>query len=267
MQKRTYFVQPSVLKGFWLCFAFTLFYLALIVILPLCGLIQTIPFNRSFFDTILEPRVLSSLKVSFLCSFVASIINLVMGSIIAVVLVRYNFWGRNVLDSIIDLPFALPTAVAGIALTSLYAPNGLLGGVLPIAFTQYGIVMALVFTSLPFVVRTLQPVLEDFDKEIEEAAISLGASKWQVFYKVLLPYFMPAAMTGFSMAFARSLSEFGSVIFIAGNLPYKTEIAPLLIVSKLEQYDYAGASSIAGAMLLASFAILLVINYLQKSSK
>ncbi len=265
------FKEPSVIPGFGLTLGLTLAYLSLVVLIPLAGLF----FKASglsveeFIDATTSSRVMHAYKITFVASFIASIINVFFGLIVAWVLVRYQFPGKRLLDALVDLPFALPTAVAGIALTALYAPQGWIGqwfeplGI-QIAFTPIGITIALIFIGLPFVVRTVQPVLQDLDKEIEEAALCLGATRWQTFYKVILPYITPALLTGFAMAFARALGEYGSVIFIAGNLPGVSEIVPLIIIIKLEQYDYAGASAIAVVMLLASFLMLLVINMLQK---
>jgi sulfate/thiosulfate transport system permease protein len=222
----------------------------------------------SFWSTVTDPRVMASYRVTFGASFAAALVNTVFGLLVAWVLVRYRFPGRRVVDAMVDLPFALPTAVAGIALTAIYAPNGWIGRLLEplgvkVAFTPLGVLVALVFIGLPFVVRTLQPVLEDLQKEVEEASAILGASRWQTFTRVILPILTPALLTGFALAFARALGEYGSVIFIAGNLPMVSEITPLLIITKLEQYDYAGATAIAVVMLMVSFALLLLINWLQ----
>lgn len=272
--KKLQLKKPSVLPGFRLTLGFTLFYLALIVIVPLSGLfIKTATLTwGEFWTTVTDDRIMHAYYISFGTSFLAALINLFFGLIIAWILVRYSFPFKKLFDAMVDLPFALPTAVAGIALTALYAPNGWLGAPLEelgikIAFTPAGILMALVFIGLPFVVRTVQPVLEDMERELEEAAASLGASRWQVFVYVILPHILPALMTGFAMAFARALGEYGSVIFIAGNMPGISEIVPLIIVTKLEQYDYAGATAIAVVMLIASFVMLLVINMLQKWSQ
>lgn len=263
--------QPSVLPGFQLALAFTLVYLTLIVLLPLSGLFFTTAQLswREFVAAVTSDRVMHAYYITFVCSLIAALINVVFGMIVVWMLVRYRFAGRQLLDAMVDLPFALPTAVAGIALTALYAPTGWIGQYLDfkVAFTPIGITIALIFIGLPFVVRTVQPVLEDMDREVEEAASSLGASRLQVFRLVILPHITPALLTGFAMAFARALGEYGSVIFIAGNLPMKSEIIPLLIVAKLEQYDYAGATALAVVMLLASFLLLLVINLLQKWSQ
>lgn len=266
-------VKKSVIPGFRLTLAFTLLYLGLIVLIPLAGLFfktATMSFHE-FLATVTTDRVIHAFKISFGASFIAALINMLFGFVVAWVLVRYQFPGRNVMNAIVDLPFALPTAIAGIALTALYAPHGWIGQYfnllgLKIAFTPVGITIALVFVGLPFVVRTVEPVLDDMEKELEEAAASLGASPWQTFTKVILPYVMPALTTGFAMAFARALGEYGSVIFIAGNVPGVSEIVPLIIVIKVEQYDYTGATAIALMMLLASFVMLLIINLLQKWS-
>jgi sulfate transport system permease protein len=224
-----------------------------------------------FWHIVTDPRALASYRISFGASLVAALINLVFGLLVAWVLVRYSFPGRRLIDSLVDLPFALPTAVAGIALTSIYAPHGWVGQYLaPLgikaAYTPLGVVIALTFVGLPFVVRTVQPVLEDLDKDMEEAAASLGANRLQVFTKIILPAISPAALTGFTMAFARAVGEYGSVVFISGNMPMRTEITPLLIITKLDQYDYAGATAIAVVMLVVSFVLLLAINLLQKWS-
>jgi sulfate/thiosulfate transport system permease protein len=250
--------------------AFTLLYIVLIVLVPLL----TLPFKSFsegaafFWDTVRDPRVIASYRLTLGASFAAACVNGVFGFIVAWVLVRYDFPGRRIVDSIIDLPFALPTAVAGITLTTLYAPNGWLGKPLDaygikVAFTPLGITVALMFIGLPFVVRTLQPVIEDLDVELEEAAASLGAGRGQVVVRIILPYLVPAWLTGFALAFARGIGEYGSVVFISGNMPMRTEISPLLIVTKLEQYDYAGATAIALVMLMISFVLLLAINALQ----
>jgi sulfate/thiosulfate transport system permease protein len=262
--------QHSVLPGFGLTMGFTLVYLSLIVMLPLAALfLKTSTMGWSaFWTTITEPRVLAAYRLSFGASLAGATINAVFGFVVAWVLVRYQFPGKRVVDAMVDLPFALPTAVSGIALTTIFAGNGWLGQWLEplgikVAFTWVGIVIALTLIGLPFVVRTLQPALEDLEAELEEAAASLGATRLQTLRRVILPTVLPALLTGFAMAFARALGEYGSVIFIAGNLPLKTEIVPLLIVIKLEQYDYTGATAIAVVMLVASFAMLLVINLLQ----
>ena len=262
--------QPSVIPGFGLALGFTLTYLSLIVLIPLAALIlyaSSLGFS-GFWQIVTEPRTLSALRVSFVISFIAATINVVFGVIVAWVLIRYRFPGRRFLDAIVDLPFALPTAVAGIALTAIYAPNGWIGSLLApwgikVAYTPLGIGVALVFIGLPFVVRTVQPVLEDFEREIEEAAVSLGATRRQTVFGVMLPALLPSILTGFALAFARAVGEYGSVIFIAGNIPYVSEIAPLLIVIKLEEFNYAGATAIAAAMLFIAFMIILVINLIQ----
>ncbi len=266
--------RPSVIPGFGITLGFTIFYLSLIVIIPLSGLffIAHDLSATQFFNVITDERLLHSYKISFFCSFAAALLNVLFGTILCWVLVRYEFPGKKILDAMVDLPFALPTAVAGIALAALYGPNGWIGVHLEplgikVAYTPLGIIVALTFVGLPFVVRTLQPVLEDLEKEIEEAASSLGASRFQIFTRIIIPYISPALLTGFAMAFARAVGEYGSVIFIAGNMPYISEIVPLMIVIKLEQYDYAGATSIAIVMLVVSFIMLLFINYLQKWSQ
>lgn len=268
------FKTPSVLPGFRLALGFTLVYLTLIVLIPLSGLFfKTATLSwAEFWTTITDDRVMHAYYISFGTSLIAAVINVFFGLMVAWMLVRYNFPLKKFFDALVDLPFALPTAVAGIALTALYAPNGWIGQYLEplgvkVAFTPIGITVALVFIGLPFVVRTVQPVLEDMERELEEAAASLGATRWQTFTHVILPHILPALMTGFAMAFARALGEYGSVIFIAGNMPGISEIVPLLITIKLEQYDYAGATAIALVMLLSSFLLLLIINLLQKWSQ
>jgi len=263
--------RRSVLPGFGPAMGYTLFYLSLIVLLPLAALaFRSAALSwDGFWATVTEPRVLASYRLSFGASLLAAAINLVAGLIVAWVLVRYDFPGRRFVDALVDLPFALPTAVAGIALTALYAPNGWIGRPLgelgiKVAFTPLGVLVALIFIGLPFVVRTVQPVLEDLDREIEEAAASLGASRGQALLKVVLPVLAPALLTGFVLALSRAIGEFGSVIFIAGNMPFVSEITPLLIITKLEQYDYAGAAAIATVMLAASFVLILAVNLLQK---
>ncbi|HMP80172.1 MAG TPA: sulfate ABC transporter permease subunit CysT [Pirellulaceae bacterium] len=259
-----------LIPGSGLTMGFSLAYLSLIVLVPLSALFlrtATMSWER-LWATVTDPRVVASFQLTFGASLLAAAINVVFGFVLAWILVRYRFPGRRVIDALIDLPFALPTAVSGIALTAIYAPNGWLGQYLfPLgiktAFSQLGILLALVFIGLPFVVRTLQPALEEIDKESEEAAANLGANRWQTFRRVLFPMLIPALLTGFALAFARAVGEYGSVIFIAGNMPMKTEITSLLIVTKLEQYDYAGAAAIAVAMLLLSFVLLLTINALQ----
>jgi sulfate transport system permease protein len=264
------FKAHSVLPGFNLALGFTLLYLSLIVLIPLSSLIfktATLGWG-GFWEVATNERVLASLRVTFVASFAAAVLNAIFGLVIAWVLVRYTFPGKRLVDALVDLPFALPTAVAGITLAMLYAPNGWIGHYfaehdIKIAYTPLGIVVALTFIGLPFVVRTVQPVLADVEAEIEEAAASLGASRWDVFRRVIFPSIYPALLTGFALAFARSIGEYGSVIFIAGNMPFISEIAPLLIVAKLEQYDYAGATAIALLMLIISFVLLLAINGLQ----
>ncbi len=264
------FKAHSVLPGFNLALGYTLLYLSLIVLVPLSALFfktATLGWG-GFWEVASSDRVLSALRVTFVTSCAAAVVNVVFGLIVAWVLVRYRFFGKRVVDALVDLPFALPTAVAGITLATLYAPNGWIGQYfaeydIKIAYTPLGIVVALTFIGLPFVVRTVQPVLEDVEAEVEEAAASLGAGRWAVFRRVIFPALYPALLTGFALAFARAIGEYGSVIFIAGNMPYISEIAPLLIVAKLEQYDYAGATAIAVLMLLISFGFLLTINALQ----
>jgi sulfate transport system permease protein len=265
--------QHSVLPGFGLAMGFTLLYLSLVVLVPLSTLFwkSAVLGPAGFWQAVSAPRVVASYKLTFGASLVAAAVNGVFGFVVTWVLVRYRFPGRRVVDALVDFPFALPTAVAGIALTALYAPNGWLGAPLErlgirAAFTPLGITIALTFIGLPFVVRTLQPVLESLDPEVEEAAASLGASRLQTISRVVLPALFPAWLTGFALAFARALGEYGSVVFIAGNMPMKTEITPLLIVTKLEQYDYAGATAIAAVTLVVSFGLLLAINRLQSWS-
>jgi len=262
--------QHSVLPGFGISLGYTLLYLSLIVLLPLAALFArsaAMPISH-FWETVTDPRVLAAYRLTFGASLIGAVINAIFGFIVAWSLVRYRFPGRKLLDSLVDLPFALPTAVSGIALTAIFAKTGWLGQYLyPLgiesAFTPLGVTIALTFIGLPFVVRTLQPALEELDAEVEEAATSLGANRWQTFWRIILPTVLPALITGFALAFARALGEYGSVVFISGNMPMKTEIVPLLIITKLEQYDYAGATAIAVVMLTASFAILLGINVLQ----
>ncbi len=259
-----------VLPGFRLTLGYTLLYLSLIVLIPLAGVFlktSTLSWEQ-FWHIVTAPRALASYRLSFGASFLAALINLFFGLLVAWVLVRYQFWGKRFVDALVDLPFALPTAVAGIALTAVYAPHGWIGRWLEplgiqVAFTRLGVFVALTFIGLPFIVRTVQPVLEDFDLEIEESAASLGANRWQTFWRVTLPMLRPALLTGFTLAFARALGEYGSVVFISGNMPMKTEITPLLIYTKLEEFDYPGATAIAVAMLVASFVLLLTINFLQ----
>jgi sulfate/thiosulfate transport system permease protein len=268
------FSKPSVVPGFGLALGFTLVYLTLIILIPLSGLAwRSAALGWSEFWAIAsDRRVVKSLELSFGASLIAAAVNVVFGSIVAWVLVRYRFPGRRIVDAMVDLPFALPTAVAGIALTSLYAPKGWIGHLLlplgiKVAYAPLGIVIALIFIGLPFVVRTVQPVMEEIDREVEEAAATLGASRFQTISRVLLPGLAPAIVTGFALAFARAVGEYGSVIFIAGNLPFKTEITPLLIIIKLEEYNYAAATAIAAIMLVISFVMLLVINLLQSWSR
>ncbi|EHR72255.1 sulfate ABC transporter, permease protein CysT [Burkholderiales bacterium JOSHI_001] len=259
--------RHSVLPGFDLALGFALLYLGLIVLIPLsAAFLKTFTLTwGQFLDATTTPRVMASYRLTFGASFLAALLNAVFGLIVAWVLVRYEFPAKRLVDALVDLPFALPTAVAGIALTAIYAQNGWIGQWLPfkVSFTPLGVWVALVFIGLPFVVRTLQPVLEDLNRELEEAAATLGASRWMTFTKVIFPILMPALLTGFALAFARALGEYGSVIFIAGNMPMVSEITPLLIITKLEQYDYAGATAIAVVMLVTSFILLLVINLLQ----
>ena len=260
----------AVLPGFVLTIGLTLTYLALVVLIPLSTtLFRSAAMGwEAFRAAVTAPRVLASYRLTFGASLAAALINVVFGVLAAWVLTRYRFPGRRLMDALVDLPFALPTAVAGIALTALYAPNGWLGSRLvplgiTVAFAPLGVVVALTFIGLPYVVRTVQPVLQDLESEIEEAAASLGATRWQTFRRVLLPALAPAIGTGFALAFARAIGEYGSVVFISGNLPFRTEIAPLLIMTKLEQYDYAGATAIAVVLLVVSFALLLTINLVQ----
>ena len=267
MSRRT----SPVIPGFNLTLGYTLVYLSLLVLIPLGAMFLHASQMtwEQFLGGISEPRVLAALKLSFGTAFLAALANGLIGTLLAWVLVRYQFPGRKIIDAMVDLPFALPTAVAGIALTRLYAPNGLLGELagkfdLKIAFTPIGITIALVFVTLPFVVRTIQPVLADIPKEIEEAATCLGAKPWQVFRHILLPTLLPAWLTGFALAFARGVGEYGSVIFISGNIQNKTEILPFLIMVKLDQYDYAAATAIGVLMLVVSFILLLLINLLQR---
>jgi sulfate transport system permease protein len=286
---QTWFKRRSILPGFWPAFSYTALYLSLIVLIPLSAVLfksvscQELAQNGArrafcaaswahFWEVVTSPRVVASYRLTLGASLAAALISAFVGFVVAWVLVRYQFPGKAVVDALVDLPFALPTAVAGIALTSLYTENGWLGRYLTplgikVAFTPLGVIVALTFIGLPFVARSVQPVLADVDAEVEEAAASLGASRWQVFRKVIFPLARPALLTGFALAFARGLGEYGSVIFIAGNLPMRTEITPLLIVTKLEQYDYAGAAAIAVVMLIASFLMLLAINLFQRYSR
>ncbi|WP_245133930.1 sulfate ABC transporter permease subunit CysT [Acinetobacter nosocomialis] len=262
--------RSRVLPGFGLSLGFTLAYVSFIVLIPLAAV-----FIKSFgigwdglWEILTSERILKSLQLSFSSALIAAFINVVFGLLLAWCLVRYNFPGKRLVDALVDLPFALPTAVAGIALTSLYAPTGWIGQYLEplgihVAYTPIGITLALVFIGIPFIVRTVQPMLSDIETELEEAASALGANRWQTITKIILPILLPALFTGFALAFARGVGEYGSVIFIAGNQPFKTEIAPLMIISRLEEYDYAGATTIAAVMLVLSFIILFVINLLQ----
>ena len=270
MAQATRWRKWSVLPGFGLAMGYTLLYLSLIVLIPLAGtFLKTATLTwAQFWQTVLSPRALASYRLTFGASFAAAALNGVFGLIVAWVLVRYKFPGRRLVDALVDLPFALPTAVAGIALTTIYSPHGWVGKLveplgIKIAFTSLGITLALVFIGLPFVVRTVQPVLEDLEPEVEQVAASLGANRWQTFWRVIVPTLLPSVLTGFALSFARAVGEYGSVIFIAGNMPMKTEITPLLIIIKLEQYDYAGATALAVAMLVVSFGMLLFINLLQ----
>lgn len=267
---KTLLRRHTVLPGFDLALGLTLLYLCLIVLIPLsAAFLRTTELTwPQFVDTVTSPRVVASYKLTFGTSLLAAVVNAFFGLLVAWVLVRYDFFGRRIVDALVDLPFALPTAVAGITLTGLYAGNGWIGQWLEplglkVAFTPVGIFVAMTFIGLPFVVRTVQPILEDMASELEEAAATLGASRWQSFSKVVFPILLPALLTGFALAFARALGEYGSIIFIAGNMPMVSEITPLLIITKLEQYDYAGATAIAVVMLVMSFILLLAINGLQ----
>ena len=262
--------RKNVLPGFNLSLGYTIFYLSLIVLIPLsAAFIKTTELSlNEFWAVVSTPRVLASYKLTFGASFIAALINAAFGLLTAWVLVRYTFPGKKIIDALVDLPFALPTAVAGIALTAVYSNNGWIGSWLEphgikVAFTPLGVVVALTFIGLPFVVRTVQPVREDLEAETEEAAASLGANRWQTFYKIIFPAVWPALLTGFALAFARAIGEYGSVIFIAGNMPMVSEITPLIIITKLEQYDYAGATAVAVVMLVISFILLFAINGLQ----
>jgi len=264
---RTLLKRHSVLPGFDLALGFTLLYLGFIVLIPLsAAFLKTATMTwPAFVEAVSSPRVMASYRLTFGASALAALLNAFFGLIVAWVLVRYEFPFKRLVDALVDLPFALPTAVAGIALTALYAQNGWIGQMLPfkVSYTPIGVFVALTFIGLPFVVRTLQPVLEDLNHEVEEAAATLGANRWQTFTKVIFPVLTPALITGFALAFARALGEYGSVIFIAGNMPMVSEITPLLIITKLEQYDYQGATAIAVVMLVAAFSLLLAINGLQ----
>ncbi|NMA97737.1 MAG: sulfate ABC transporter permease subunit CysT [Phyllobacteriaceae bacterium] len=274
MTARFRFRQPSVIPGFGLTFGFTLAYFSIIILIPLIALVlraSGIGFE-GFWKAATDARVLASLRTSFVTALFAAAINVVFGTLIAWVLVRYRFPGRRIFDAMVDLPFALPTAVAGIALTAIYAPNGFVGQLVAplgwrIAYTPVGIVIAMIFIGLPFVVRTIQPILEETSREVEEASATLGASRFQTISRVLLPSLTPAILTGFALAFARAVGEYGSVIFIAGNIPFVSEIAPLLIVIRLEEFNYTGAAVIATVMLLISFVMLFVINLIQAWSR
>ncbi|MFZ4437990.1 MAG: sulfate ABC transporter permease subunit CysT [Syntrophales bacterium] len=266
--------RKSVLPGFGLTFGYTVFYLSLIVLIPLSALIfRTAGMTGAeFIETVTSPRVMASYRVTFGSALIAASVNAVFGTLLAWVLVRYRFPGRHIIDALVDLPFALPTAVIGIALATVYSANGWIGSLLEprglkVAYTPAGIVIAMIIISLPFVVRTLQPVIEDIETETEEAAVCLGANRWQTFRYVLLPTLFPSILTGFALAFARSVGEYGSVIFIAGNMPMVSEITSLLIITKLEQFNYSGATAIASVMLAASFVLLLTINLLQRWSR
>lgn len=266
--------EPSIIPGFGLTLGFSLAYLSLIILIPLVGLVwRASSLSAAEFLAILtDERTLAALRVSFGTALIAALVNAVFGVLICWVMVRYEFPGRRLVDAMVDLPFALPTAVAGIALSALYAPQGWIGSWftpygIRIAYTPIGIVIALIFIGLPFVVRTVQPVMEEIDREVEEAAATLGANRFQTVFKVLLPSLTPAILTGFALAFARGVGEYGSVVFIAGNIPYVSEIAPLLIVIRLEEFNYAGATAIATIMLVISFAMLLVINLIQAWSR
>ncbi|MEI8119161.1 MAG: sulfate ABC transporter permease subunit CysT [Methylophilaceae bacterium] len=262
--------HKNVLPGFNLSLGYTIFYLSLIVLIPLsAAFIKTTELSlHEFWSVVTAPRVLASYRLTFGASLIAALINGVFGLLTAWVLVRYRFPGKKIIDALVDLPFALPTAVAGIALTAVYSSNGWIGAWLEphgikVAFTPLGVVVALTFIGLPFVVRTVQPVLEDLEAETEEAAASLGANRWQTFSKIIFPAIWPALLTGFALSFARAIGEYGSVIFIAGNMPMVSEITPLIIITKLEQYDYAGATAVAVVMLVISFLLLFSINGLQ----
>ncbi len=262
--------KNKIFPGFNLSLGYTIVYLSLIVLIPLSAVvIKSLSLTPEvFWQTVTSPRVLASYRLSFGTAFIAGLINGLFGLILAWVLVRYQFYGKRIVDALIDLPFALPTAVTGIALTALYSKNGWVGQYLEplgikVAFTPLGILIALIFIGLPFVVRTVQPILEDLETELEEAASSLGANRLQIFTKIVFPILLPAVLTGFALAFARAVGEYGSVVFIAGNIPMVSEITPLIIITKLEQYDYAGATAIALTMLIISLILLLIINGLQ----
>jgi sulfate transport system permease protein len=262
--------QKSVIPGFGITLGFSMLYICILILLPISMIfIKSSGMGWSaFYDAVFTERVLASLKLSFGASFLAALVNVVFGLLMAWVLVRYRFPGRKLMDGLIDLPFALPTAVAGISLTTLYAETGWIGKLLAplgikVSYTPLGVTVALIFISFPFVVRTIQPVLESLDKEAEEAAACLGATRFQTFYKIIIPALLPSIITGFALAFARALGEYGSIVFISGNMPLKTEIVPLLVRTKLEQYDYAGATALAAVMLIISFIIILFINLIQ----
>ncbi|UYN99141.1 MAG: sulfate ABC transporter permease subunit CysT [Devosia sp.] len=274
MARQGRFRRPSVLPGFGMTLGFTITYFSLIILIPMVALVirSTGLGWDGFWAAALDPRVLASLRTSFVTALIAALINVVFGTLIAWVLVRYRFPGRRIFDAMVDLPFALPTAVAGVALTAIYAPNGLVGQVFAplgwrIAYTPVGITIAMIFIGLPFVVRTIQPILEETSKEVEEASATLGANRFQTISRVLLPSLTPAILTGFTLAFARAVGEYGSVIFIAGNIPFVSEIAPLLIVIRLEEFNYSGAAVIATVMLGISFLMLFVINLIQAWSR
>lgn len=271
---RWHWKTPSVIPGFGLTLGFTLAYLTLIILIPLAGLAwRSASLGWSdFVRLIMDPRTLGALKVSFSTALIAAVINVIFGVVTAWVLVRYNFPGRRIVDAIVDLPFAIPTAVAGIALTAIYAPNGLIGSLLTplgikVAYTPLGIIVALIAIGLPFVVRTVQPVMQEISQEVEEAAASLGANRFQTIFRVILPGLTPAILTGFALALARGIGEYGSVIFIAGNIPFVSEIAPLLIVIRLEEFEYGAATAIATVMLIISFLMLFLINFIQAWSR
>jgi sulfate transport system permease protein len=262
--------RDKILPGFRLTLGFTMLYLSLIVLIPLAALVvKSLELSPAeWWAVITAPRVLASYKISLLTSLIAALVNLVFGLLLAWVLVRYRFPGKKIIDGLIDLPFALPTAVAGISLTTIYSPKGWIGSLLPegvkIAYTPIGITIALIFIGLPFVVRTVQPVLQDMEADTEEAAATLGAYRWRTFRKVIFPELLPPMLTGFALAFARGIGEYGSVVFISGNMPFKTEIAPLLIITKLEQFEYGQAAAVAIVLLAISFVLLLLINLLQR---
>lgn len=274
MDQRTSPARISVLPGFGLTMGFTLLYLSLIVLIPLSTILfKTLSLSwEQFWKIMLSPRTVAAFRVSFQTSFFAAVVDLIFGSIVGWVLVRYRFPGKQLMDALVDLPFALPTAVAGIVLTTLFSPVGWIGKFLVphninVNYTPLGITVALTFVGLPFVVRTIQPVLSEFDKSTEEVAASMGANRWQILQRIIFPEIWPAMLTGFTLAFARALGEYGSIVFISGNIPMKTEITTLLIVGRLENYDYAGATALAFSMLVLSFVLLLLINLLQAKSR